>query len=47
MAFEDDIYRIYMQEKERYGIKIMNEQNTPHPEYEFETFEEWKKNHGY
>jgi hypothetical protein len=29
--------------KEQYEIKMMAEQKTTHPEYEFETFEEWKK----
>ena len=47
MSFQDDIMIIYEREKEAYGIKMMEEQNTPHPEYEFCTFEEWKNDHGY
>lgn len=47
MSWEDDIYKLYEREKEAYGIKMMEEQDTPHPEYEFYTFEEWKEDHGY
>lgn len=47
MSFEDDIKRIYEREKSEYGIKMMEEQETPHPLYEFDTFEEWKKDRGY
>ncbi len=47
MSFKDDLILIYEKEKSQYGIKMMEEQETPHPQYEFETFEEWKKDHGY
>lgn len=47
MSFEYDIRNIYENEKLQYGIKMMEDQNTPHPEYEFESFEEWKKDRRY
>lgn len=47
MTFIDDLRMIYQREKEAYGIKMMQEQDTPHPEYEFDTFEEWKRERGY
>lgn len=47
MAFKDDLYRIYEREKEEYPRRIIDNQKTPHPEYEFKTFEEWKNHHGY
>jgi hypothetical protein len=47
MSFEDDIRHIYEREKQEYGLRVMDNQKTLHPEYEFETFEEWKKDRGY
>ena len=47
MSFEDDIKRIYEREKNEYAQRVMDNQKTLHPEYEFESFEEWKKEHGY
>lgn len=47
MSFEDDIRQIYQKEKKQYGIKMAQRQQTYHPEYDFKTFEEWKKDRGY
>lgn len=47
MSFEDDIRRIYQREKDEYIKRVMDNQETLHPEYEFEDFEEWKKERGY
>jgi hypothetical protein len=47
MAFLDDLRRIYQREKEEYGKKQMIEQDTQHPEYEFEEFKEWCEARGY
>lgn len=46
MSYIDDLQRIYEKEKSDYGIKCMHEQNTPHPEYEFDSFDEWLKDRG-
>ena len=43
MSFEDDIRRIYEREKNEHGMRLMKEQNTMLCKYEFESFEEWKK----
>jgi len=47
MGGEDDIYRIHIKEKEEYRIRVMENLNTLHLHYEFETFEEWKKEREY
>lgn len=47
MSFQDDVRHIYQREKDEYARRVMDNQKTLHPEYEFECFEDWKKERGY